>query len=446
MSSAESMLDHIPCFCAHEHWGSINALGASEEGFRADLECGAQTIRGASIWDLVLDPYFGGWLAASGVDATGLARQAGHENVLSWWRDHPGQALDALFAAMAPHATTGAFQCVRRGVMLLHNADISIPDLSTWRKADESTAKAYSDLPAWHQNAMKQLGISALIRPVHPEYFFHEGPDAAAERAYAAPILRIDPLLACWPKDCPRRDCLAEAVGVDPRDAASWRAFIERLFDLAAERGNIGVKQLQAYSRPLLFEEVRDEDAAFVGELSPPEQRAFQNWIMHECCRQAHERGWPHQVHVGTHNLSQSSPLPLEGLARRYPRMKLVLLHCWPFLEESAYLAKHLPNVYLDACWQTILNPSFFAKAMEHWIGYLPGGKIMCSQDATSVEMAAGSAFFARQLLEAALRQWMRDCGGSAKEALLFAEEMLHNAAARVYNRGNSFASCSQNE
>ena len=30
---------------------------------------------------------------------------------------------------------------------------------------------------------------------------------------------------------------------------------------------------------------------------------AFQDWIMHECCKQAHDRGWPHQVHVGTHNL-----------------------------------------------------------------------------------------------------------------------------------------------
>jgi predicted TIM-barrel fold metal-dependent hydrolase len=118
-----------------------------------------------------------------------------------------------------------------------------------------------------------------------------------------------------------------------------------------------------------------------------------------ECCQRAHDRCWPHQVHVGTNNLANSSPMPLEALARKYPRQKLVLIHCWPFLEESGHLAKTHANIYLDTCWLPVLNPGYYRQAMEGWINYVPAHKMMCSQDSTSVEMAAGSSLVARQIL-----------------------------------------------
>ena len=250
------------------------------------------------------------------------------------------------------------------------------------------------------------------------------------------PILRVDPLLDLWPETCPRRDRLAAALGVEPRDANSWRAFLSALFDLAASQGNVGIKQLQAYTRHLNFAHHNDREVRFSGALTAEERLVFQDWVMHECCRQAHERHWPHQVHTGTHNLSESSPLPLAALAKRYPNMKLVLLHCWPFLEESGFLAKHTPNVYLDTCWETILNPAFLEQALSRWLGYLPATKLMCSQDATSVEMAAGSIVITRRLLARALTAQANKWQLPEASIIHYAKTILNNNAVTVYGVG----------
>jgi predicted TIM-barrel fold metal-dependent hydrolase len=138
-------------------------------------------------------------------------------------------------------------------------------------------------------------------------------------------------------------------------------------------------------------------------------------------------------VHVGTHNLTQSNPLPLEALAIRYPQVKFVQLHCWPFLEEAGWLAKYRPNVYLDTCWQPILNPAYYQQAMRQWLNYVPTRKLMCSQDATSVEMAAGSALFVRELLAVELERASRKLGMERGDLITIAKASLNDNAAAIY-------------
>jgi hypothetical protein len=47
-------------------------------------------------------------------------------------------------------------------------------------------------------------------------------------------VYHHDPLLELGPTQCPRRETLAAFVGIEPRDAGSWREFIGRLFDRIA--------------------------------------------------------------------------------------------------------------------------------------------------------------------------------------------------------------------
>jgi len=423
----------IPIFCAHEHWGSIDAMGMSEYGFRADCEAGAVPRRDVSVWDIVLDPYFGGWIWTAGHDVTALARKSQHEDPFQWWHNAPQAMLDSMSPVIREQQLTGGFQCLRRGILALHQADIGTDDLQAWKKADAGVTAAYADIFRWYREAMKRVHFSDLIRPIHPEFFYDRQPKADEEEAFTKTLLRVDPLLTLWPAQCPRRDRLAALTRVEPRDAASWRAFITALFDHAAKKGNLGIKQLQAYSRDLDYMPRTDAETRFSGDLTPAERRCFEDWVMHECCKQAHERHWPHQVHVGTHNLPRSSPLPLGALATRYPNMRLVLLHCWPYVEEAAHLAKLRPQVYLDACWQVILNPAFLERSLDAWLGYVPATKIMCSQDATSVEMAAGASVLVRETLSRALAT-RRSQGVAEGPALLaLAGDILHNNAERVY-------------
>ncbi|HNS18892.1 MAG TPA: amidohydrolase family protein [Sedimentisphaerales bacterium] len=423
----------IPLFCAHEHWGSIDAMGMSAYGFRTDCEAGAVPRREVSVWDLVLDPYFGGWISTAGHDVAAFARKAGCSDPFQWWRNAPQAMLDRMLPVIREQRLTGGFQCLRRGILALHQADLGTDDLQAWKKADAGIAAAYADIFEWYREAMTRVHFSDLIRPIHPEFFYDREAKADDEESFTKTLLRVDPLLTLWPAQCPRRDRLAELTGVEPRDAVSWRAFITALFDHAARKGNLGIKQLQAYSRDLDYVPRSDAETRFSGDLTPTERRCFEDWVMHECCKQAHERHWPHQIHVGTHNLPRSSPLPLGALASRYPNMRLVLLHCWPYIEESAYLAKLRPQVYLDACWQVILNPAFLEQSLDAWLGYVPITKIMCSQDATSVEMAAGASLLVRETLSRALAARHRQ--GIAETPALFAmaEDILHNNAGRVY-------------
>ncbi|MBM3725690.1 MAG: hypothetical protein FJW40_09725 [Acidobacteria bacterium] len=415
-------LSGIPNFCTHEHWGSISAIGTVPEGYRADVEQGAVPSRSARLDDVLLDPYLRGWLSAAGVRVETGARSWLTRRKLD--RDLERQRL------------SGAYQCVRRGVLKLHQVDIDTAGERDMDALDARIGQRYGNVFSWYRQAMKLAGFSELIRPVHPEFYERVASREAAaeERAFTRTVLRIDPFLGLWTGKSERRDALARIVGVEPADARTWRQFLEAWFQRAKDGGAVGTKQLQAYRRPLLFD-VRDDTAVrWRGALDATEVRVFQDWVVHECSRLAAELGWVHQVHVGTHNLAESSPVPLGTLAQRYPKMRLVMIHCWPFLREAGQLAKQTPNIYLDTCWQCILNPEFLREALSLWLNYVPRHKITLGHDATSVEMAVGSSLFTREILQDSLRRF--GMGWSVRDRRAFAADLLHNNAVELYGYG----------
>ncbi len=432
------VLDGIPSFCSHEHWGSIDAIGMLPEGFRADVECGALPNRTADIFDLVLDPYFRGQLASSGDDVERLPRPSGLSNFRAWAAKAPEDAFKALEPIVERHVGTGTFQCIRLGVQTLYGED-----LADWAQVrvgvlNRAIAERYGQLFDWYDEVRKRVRFSAVIRPVHPEFYWRDASPATAERERARyrTVVRIDPLLDLWPTPCARRDALVGMTGIDPVDAGSWRAFLARIMDVAAEHGAVGIKQLQAYGRALDFVPREDSEVRFRGALSQDEVRAFEDWVVHACCQLADARGWPHQIHVGTHNLPHSSPLPLAELAKRYPRMKLVLLHNWPFIKESGWLARQHANVYLDTCWLPVLDPAFYREAMNAWVGYVPSHKITCGHDATSIEMATGSAMFVRGILAEVLEAHARENHLPASCIERWATGFMHDNAVALYGVG----------
>ncbi len=427
----------IPNFCAHEHWGSFDAFGMAPEGFRADVVCGAQPRRAVTVFDLLLDPYLGYRLICAGIDLNGVARAAGADSFYEWVETDRAPALAALNHALDPHRMSGAYACIRRGIQALHGADID-EVLRTGTGLDalnDALARRYRGVYVWYREGMRRAAFSGLIRPVHPEYYLREEtPDLAAEeREMTATLLRVDPFLELWPAECPRRDALAAATRTSPSNADGWRAFIAAVFDRVAKGGGRGIKQAQAYSRSLRFEFRRDDEIPWGAIRHPEEVRAFQDWVMHECCRQAAERGWPHQIHVGTHNLEQSRPWPLTELACRYPGMKLVLLHTWPYSDEAGAMAQQFPNVYLDPCWLVVLNPEFLRRALAAWLCYVPSHKILLSHDATSLEMAVGAAQFAREVLADTLTHAFADARGRAEDLPKCMERILHGNAADIF-------------
>jgi len=74
-------------------------------------------------------------------------------------------------------------------------------------------------------------------------------------------------------------------------------------------------------------------------------------WLVHEAARAAYERGLPLQFHTGFGDgeltLSSVDPLCLTEFIRAVP-VSIVLLHCYPFHRNAAYLAHVFDHVYVD--------------------------------------------------------------------------------------------------
>ncbi|MFZ4726310.1 MAG: amidohydrolase family protein [Paludibacter sp.] len=431
----------MPNFCGHEHWGCVESNGGyvpELDGFRADLYAGASPQKPTSIWDVLLDPYLMGWLYNEGRNPYAMAFKAGYKTPSEWWNANPQAALDGFKELATTSIMTGTFQCTARGIEFLYGVKLQDFKLKDWQKADSLIRISYADMFTWYETAMKKAHFTELIRPVHPEFYLQQqSPETAKqELSFTHTILRIDPFMDMWKVESKRRDNLAKVAGVEPTNAQTWREFITFYLNLAAKNHTTGIKSLQAYRRNLDFKIRKDEDVKFRGDLTPDEIVVFQDWIMNECCRQANERKWAHQMHVGTHNLKSSSPLPLEALGERYPNMNIVMLHCWPFFKEAAYLAKNKPNFYIDNCWMPILSPAFFSEALDTYLNYVPYQKIMLSHDATTIEMAVGSSLFTREILEEKLlkqKSMLKLSQAQLREAAL---DMLQNNAVSLYGIG----------
>lgn len=436
-------IGQMPNFCSHEHWGSIAALGTAPEqnGYRADVIAGAGPQRPVSVWDLVLDPYAASWMRSAGRDMQPLLKEKGHADLLSYWKAAKTSALRDFEKMVRPLILTGVFQCTRRGVEKLHGADLITFSTEQWTRADESIAHQYNSIFEGYTRAMQRLHFSELIRPVHPEFYVKEISAEARreEAAFTHTVMRIDPFLDLWDEKSPRLSALADMVNEMPGDAAGFRRFLRKWFDQAAAKDAVGIKQLQAYRRSFNFEIRSDATVKFRGKLDENEIAAFQDWIMHECCKLADERGWVHQVHVGTHNLGGSTPLPLEDLSKRYGKMKIVMIHCWPFLEEAGWLAKMRPNMYIDTCWLPVLNPAYFDRALQGWLGYVPTHKLMLAHDCTHIEMAAGSSLYTREMLAVRLAGLQQQAHLPKGFVLQEAAAMLHNNAVEVYKKGEYY-------
>jgi predicted TIM-barrel fold metal-dependent hydrolase len=412
-------ISDIPIYCGHEHWGSLFNIGFEESGYVADLKPGALPTRRTTLMDLLVDPYMGGTLAGNGI--------------------HPpvnGEgSISQLPRLLDDLRLKGVYQVQRQGILFAYGSDIQHAGSDELEEVSRYIGQAYDKMFSWYKHLMEKASLTNLIRPVHPEFYLSDYWNAAAqeELSFTATLLRIDSLLDFWKSRHPRRDHLAAILDIDPVDGPSWKRFLEKMLSISRERGCLGIKQLQAYFRTLDFENVPVSRVKFRGDLSEKEIKEFQDWLVHTLCEMANERKWPHQVHVGTHNHPLSNPLPLEKLGTRYPDQKLVLLHCWPYLEEAGFLAQAHPNVYVDTCWQPILNPDFLKRTMDTWLGYIPLNKWTMSNDSTSVEMAVGASMISRNVLGEALLGRQKQDGLSDEDTRAIASRILHENAEHVY-------------
>ena len=158
----------------------------------------------------------------------------------------------------------------------------------------------------------------------------------------------------------------------------------------------------------------------------------------------AADLGLPVQFHTGYGDpdldLRLANPLHLRAVieAPEFRHLKVVLLHCYPYVREAGYLASVYSGVYLDL-GLTIPYTSVAAMrtALHEALHLSPISKVLISTDAQRTpELYWLAARWARRTLEAVLNQTTRGGDLSAAEADWAAGRLLWHNAHELYGRG----------
>ena len=236
------------------------------------------------------------------------------------------------------------------------------------------------------------------------------------------------------------------------RDIGSLRdllSTIESVCETWRQKRVAGVKLSQSYVRRMDFLPRAEHDAARVfdeilaGEevgLTSDKGRILGDYLVFECCRTASEMDLTIQFHLGLragnrHSLEGCSPAPMVKLFEAFPRARFDLSHSgFPYLRESAVLAKGWPNIYLNMDWIQAVSPEASRRALSEWLRMVPFNKIIAyGDDVEHVEVAYGALVIARQNVAAVLGDMIREHRATESQAIDIARAMFHDTPAALY-------------
>jgi predicted TIM-barrel fold metal-dependent hydrolase len=155
--------------------------------------------------------------------------------------------------------------------------------------------------------------------------------------------------------------------------------------------------------------------------------------------------GLPIQVHVGYGDpdviLHRSDPSLLTPLLRSLPRdaPPVVLLHCYPYHRQAAYLANVYPHVLLDVSLAVNHVGPRAAAVLAETLELAPFVSLLYASDGFGLaELHYLGAVLFRQALGRILEEWLADDALTANDALRFAQLIAGDNARRVYGLGPS--------
>jgi len=242
-----------------------------------------------------------------------------------------------------------------------------------------------------------------------------------------------------------RLEAVAEAVaaaGVEPD--ALLGAVGERLA-AAVAGGAIGVKTIAAYRvglgvdpAPPAAADVTRAAAAWIGAgPGPGGWRLADPLLTRALLGLAVDLGRPIQVHVGFGDpdirMHRADPSLLTDWLHTH-RVPMMLLHCWPWHRQAAYLAAVHPHVYLDLGLTMTYTATRAGALLEEVLELAPFGKLLYSSDAFGAAELyhLGAATF-RGALGASLAGRVAAGEWAAADAERVAELVAWGNACRVY-------------
>jgi len=433
-------IENQQLFPVHEHIGSLTSFGFRPDNlFPSDVTPDLQPER-TGLVELFFSPYLSSLMFENGA-VFPLPEDMVDEK-------YRVRTIKALLIIFQKTIGTGLWEALIIAFRNLYQCDLTtlMDDDTEILRIDNQIAINYSNYYEWIENVMTKSKTIYVLKPVHPEFLVHAlRGDGVKESAFSSPILRVDSLVG-FPDEKKILDFggITQASGIEINDIDSLDKSIEWFFDLVDQSKCKSIKQLQAYYRPISIENVTRDQACQAfreiitarGSSLKVNQKTIytlQDYTLRRILEEAQKRMLPYQIHTGMATLKYSNPGLLEDLFKKYPNVKFVLLHTYPFVSEAAYLARTYPNVYLDTSWQALQSSAILKKCLNEWVGMVPFMKITASVDATNIEEYYGGQQITRRVLCDILQKRIQEEQIDQKVACEIAKSILCDNARRLY-------------
>ncbi|HSV66178.1 MAG TPA: amidohydrolase family protein [Mycobacteriales bacterium] len=244
-----------------------------------------------------------------------------------------------------------------------------------------------------------------------------------------------------------RLEALAEQVAADGVAAADFaRTFADRLADQAATA--VGLKSVVAYRASLDLDPApprpAEVTAAAGSWLARCERlgryRVTDPVLLRHLLRAGAELAMPLQLHTGFGDpdlrLHRSDPALLTDFCAGIAGTgtTVLLLHCYPYHRQAAFLASVYPHVYCDIGLALNYVGARAAAVLAETLELAPFGKLLYSSDAFGLaELHLLGAVQLRRALGSVLDGWVADGDIAAADAARYAQMIGAGNAQRVY-------------
>jgi uncharacterized protein len=275
--------------------------------------------------------------------------------------------------------------------------------------------KNYDDYSSWFDEAFQKTGYELMFIDQYWKPF-----NVDIDKRYFALAFNIGTLVTesrMKPgKEAEHRSVyrIADEEGIEISDIDDYLAICDILFKKNVEKNAVCIKNSQAYSRTLYYEDVPYDVASELfkkpsSELTPVEAKMIEDFIFHRIILKAIEYDLPVQIHTGYlagngNVLDNGQPVKLNNLMLKYPDAKFVLFHGgFPWTGEIAALAKMFPNVYIDLVWLPQISREEAVSALDVMLDCVPYNKFFWGGDCGLIEESAGSLIFAKDVVSEVL-------------------------------------------
>lgn len=258
---------------------------------------------------------------------------------------------------------------------------------------------------------------------------------------FFTPAYRVNMFLYGWGSDAhDHGGHNAQAVlGTDIRDIDEYVEMMRGAIARRKAEGCVALKSALAYDRELDFRPAKKDSAQKAltagNAAGDHEVRDFQDYIFFELCRISAEFDMPFQNHTGLGLLRKTNAMQLHTAIDRNPDTKFVLFHgSYPWTDDIGALLHNYRNVYPDLCWLPIISGTACERLLGELIDVSLSDKVCWGCDTWTAEESLGALLAVRHALARVLSARIEDGYFTLDEATVFAKNVLHDNASKLYH------------